>query len=203
MDEGYIKYNCIWIKAAPIPSKELIGINAWRQKLFSLGLIGAYKGEIGFGNISIRVKNSPQFIISGTQTGHIQSLKNYHYTLVTEFNIKENSLVCKGPIKASSESLTHAAIYTCDNDIKSVIHIHNNKLWNELIYKVPTTSLKIQYGTPEMYYEVIKLYDRTMLEKKILVMAGHEDGIMSFGKNLKEAGSIILHYLNQDAQTSR
>jgi hypothetical protein len=66
------------------------------------------------------------------------------------------------------------------------------------MYKVPTTNPKVQYGTPEMYYEVIKLYDRTMLEKKILVMAGHEDGIISFGKNLKEAGDIILYYLNKD-----
>jgi ribulose-5-phosphate 4-epimerase/fuculose-1-phosphate aldolase len=198
MDEGYIKYNCMWIKADPISAKELICINAWRQKLFGLGLIGAYKGEIGFGNISIRAKNSSQFIISGTQTGHISSLKNYHYTLVTGFNIKENSLTCKGPIKASSESLTHAAIYACDNDIRSVIHIHDSMLWNELMYKVPTTNPKVQYGTPEMYYEVIKLYDRTMLEKKILVMAGHEDGIISFGKNLKEAGDIILYYLNKD-----
>jgi hypothetical protein len=30
-------------------------------------------------------------------------------------------------------------------------------------------------------------------------MAGHKDGIISFGKNLKEAGNIILYYLNQDA----
>jgi ribulose-5-phosphate 4-epimerase/fuculose-1-phosphate aldolase len=198
MDEGYIKYDCEWIKSAPIPTKELICINAWRQKLFALGLIGAYKGEIGFGNISIRLKDSSQFIISGTQTGHIPSLKNCHYTLVTEFNIKENRLICKGPIKASSESLTHAAIYTCDNDIRSVIHIHNNMLWNKLLYKVPTTNPKVQYGTPEMGYEVIRLCDQTMLEK-ILVMAGHKDGIISFGKNLKEAGNIILYYLNQDA----
>jgi len=48
-----------------------------------------------------------------------------------------------------------------------------------------------------MYYEVIKLYNKNLLEKKILVMAGHEDGIMSFGKSLKEAGDIILYYLNK------
>jgi ribulose-5-phosphate 4-epimerase/fuculose-1-phosphate aldolase len=199
MDEGYIKYNCIWIKAAPMPTKELLCINTWRQRLFALGLIGAYKGEIGFGNISIRVRNSPRFIISGTQTGHISSLKNYHYTLVTDFNINENSLVCKGPIKASSESLTHAAIYICNNDIKSVIHIHHSLLWHNLMYKVPTTSPSIQYGTPEMCYEIIRLYNSSMLENKLLVMAGHEDGIISFGRNLKEAGEIILSYLNQDA----
>ena len=111
MDEGYIKYSCIWIKSAPISDKGLIGINIWRQKLFALGLIGSYEDDIGFGNISIRVRNSSQFIISGTQTGHIPFLKNYHYTLVTSFNIEKNSLTCQGPIKASSESLTHAAIY--------------------------------------------------------------------------------------------
>jgi ribulose-5-phosphate 4-epimerase/fuculose-1-phosphate aldolase len=197
MDEGYIKYDCIWIKSAPIPTKELVCINAWRQKLFALGLIGAYKGNIGFGNISMRIRNSSKFIISGTQTGHIPYLENYHYTLVTKYNIKENSLTCQGPIRASSESLTHAAIYSCDNDIKSVIHIHHRALWKRIMHTVPTTDPNVQYGTPEMYYEVIKLYNKSMLEKKILVMAGHEDGIISFGKSLTEAGDIILHYLNQ------
>src|SRR5262245_50101692 len=85
MEEGYTKYNCIWIKSAPIPPEDLVCINTWRQKLFELGLIGAYKGQIGFGNISIRVRNSSQFIITGTQTGHIPFLENHHYTLVTSF----------------------------------------------------------------------------------------------------------------------
>src|SRR5262249_38625969 len=157
MDEGYIKYKCIWIKSAPLPTKELICINTWRQKLFALGMIGAYEQEIGFGNISIRPRNYPQFIISGTQTGHIPLLNNHHYTLVTEFNIKKNSLTCKGPIKASSESLTHAAIYMYDKDIKSVIHVHHSGLWKNMIYKVPTINQNVQYGTREMYYEVIRL----------------------------------------------
>ena len=198
MEEGYVKYNCKWVNSAPISSEELIFINAWRQKLFKLGLIGAYEGNVGFGNISTRKKNSSQFIISGTQTGHLCSLNNYHYTLVTDFDFKNNSLTCIGPIKASSESLTHAVIYTCNSNINSVIHVHNNILWSELVNKVPTTNINITYGTPEMCYEIIRLYKTTGLEKiKILVMKGHQDGIISFGKNLKEAGDIILYYLNK------
>lgn len=32
---------------------------------------------------------------------------------------------------------------------------------------------------------------------KILAMAGHTDGIITFGKNLQEAGAILLNAMNQ------
>ena len=34
-----------------------------------------------------------------------------HYVKVSSFNIDDNAVQCSGPLKASSESLTHAAIY--------------------------------------------------------------------------------------------
>ena len=30
--------------------------------------------------------------------------------------------------------------------------------------------------------------------KKIIVMSGHEEGILTFGKSLAEASNVLLHY---------
>jgi L-ribulose-5-phosphate 4-epimerase len=38
--------------------------------------------------------------------------------------IRKNSLTCQGQVKASSKSLTHAAIYAANPRVKAVIHVH-------------------------------------------------------------------------------
>ena len=195
VEEGYVKFNCEWAKEKPLPLKKLKEINEWRDKLFKLGLIGAYPNGVGFGNISIRQGNSMHFIISGTATGNIANLNEQHYTTVTAFDFERNWLRCSGPIEASSESLTHAAIYQCDKSVNAVIHVHNLALWKKLLERVPTTRKEVEYGTPEMAKEIIRLFKETdVREKKILVMAGHREGVISFGKNLEEAGTILLKY---------
>src|SRR4051794_5621209 len=103
MKEGVIKFNCTWIRSALPPDENLISeINAWRDKLFKAGLIGATADGIGYGNISRRFQNDI-FIISGSATGSIEKLSGEHYTLVTGFNIDDNSIIAEGPIIASSE----------------------------------------------------------------------------------------------------
>jgi hypothetical protein len=62
------------------------------------------------------------------------------------------------------------------------------KLWTALLQKVPTTPEKVEYGTPEMAYAVRGLFDNTdVLKKKIFVMAGHEGGVVAFGRDLQSA----------------
>ena len=113
MDEGYIKFNCRWIKTAPFSKHKIAEINAWRDRLYKHGLIGSYSNGIGFGNISIRTDIN-SFLITGSATGNLKKLNENHYVQVNEYDFLQNSLTCSGPIKASSESLSHA-----------VIHIHN------------------------------------------------------------------------------
>jgi len=194
MDEGYIKFNCKWIKDKPIiQANKLFEINRWRDKLYSLGLLGAYDNGIGFGNISIRFKKN-SFIITGSATGKYPALNENHYVLVNEYNFDKNNLTCKGPIKASSESLSHAMIYECSSDTNAVIHIHNIDMWKNLIDKLPTTNKEISYGTPAMAKEIKKLFlESKVNDKKIIVMGGHKEGIISFGKTLDEAGNILLN----------
>jgi hypothetical protein len=80
--EGVIKYE---LEHQQMPMTETFSIkeiSAWRAILFRLGLLGQDPDRydnLGFGNISHRVKpQSNQFIISGTQTGHIEYLCPEH-----------------------------------------------------------------------------------------------------------------------------
>ena len=62
------------------------------------------------------------------------------------------------------------------------------------MFKVPTSSPDVPYGTPQMAKEIFRLFDEENLGvEKILVMAGHEDGIICFGKDLDETVNILLN----------
>jgi L-ribulose-5-phosphate 4-epimerase len=194
IDEGYIKYQCHWNKINAIAEEDIEELNQWRTRLYQLGLIGEYDNGIGFGNLSVRLSPSQDLIISGTQTGGIAELTTQHYTKVTDFDWHKNYVICEGLIKASSETLTHAAIYVAQPTVNAVVHVHNAKLWRELLNQVPTTNPNCAYGTPEMAEEIIKLCQQPETQQqKIIVMSGHEEGILTFGKNLNEAGNILLN----------
>ncbi|MGZ3882285.1 MAG: class II aldolase/adducin family protein [Flavisolibacter sp.] len=195
MEEGYIKFNCNWIPSNNIPLDKVTALNVWRDILYRKGLIGVYPDGIGFGNISLRC-DEKTFLISGSATGGIEALNESHYSLVTHYDVGANSITCTGPIKSSSESLTHAMIYECSPGTNAVIHIHSLDLWKRLMDQVPTSRENISYGTTEMANEIKRLFDETELSKeKIMVMKGHREGIISFGKDLDEAGNILLNKL--------
>ena len=97
-------------------------------------------------------------------------------------------------MQASSEALTHAAIYALDPDIRAVVHVHDADLWHALIDRVPTTSRDISYGTPEMAREFQRLYEDTDFRVRgIAVMGGHDEGIVAFGSDISQAAERILH----------
>ncbi len=193
-----IKFECRWLDEKPVAYKYLKELNTWRNRLYKERLIGVYPDGIGYGNMSRRFERS-NFLITGTGTGKFQKLNARHYTIVTSFNFSKNRVVCSGPVKASSESLTHAMLYECSNEINTVFHVHHRDLWSKLKHMVPTTKSKVEYGTTAMALEIFRLFKETDVAKhKIIIMAGHEDGIITFGKTEKEAGDKILNCLNAD-----
>ena len=210
IDEGYIKYQCHWTKQESVTPEEITTLNRWRNQLYQLGLIGQYDNGIGFGNLSCRskenkilpvnynnltIKPKPQFVISGTQTGGIPQLTARHYTKVVDFDWEQNYVTCIGVALASSESLTHGALYVAKPEIKAVVHVHHLQLWQKLLARVPTTNPNCAYGTPEMALEIIKLCQTPECQQQpIIVMSGHEEGIITFGKNIDEAGNTLLSY---------
>ncbi len=193
-DEGVIKFHCQWEQAPPV-SESLYGqINPWRQALYNRRLIGADPQGIGYGNLSFRDPDELNtFIITGSATGGVAQLTPDHYTRVTAYDLDDNSLTCRGPVRASSESLTHASLYSLNPAIKAVAHIHSKDLWQRLIHTVPTTDASVPYGTVAMGCEMARLYRETDLPgTRLLVMAGHRDGLIAFGDTLDEAVSRLL-----------
>jgi len=197
--EGFVKFNCYWSQSGPVISDEQYEvINHWRDILFNLDLVGAFENGVGFGNISIRIGNTSQFFITGSSTGDIPELEPGHYVKVSSYNIDDNAVMCSGPLKASSESLTHAAIYMADPGTHAVIHVHSNSLWEELMNKVPTTNPEMEYGTPGMAREMIRIFGSPeVFEKRIIVMAGDRGGLLTFGNDLDEAAGVLFEYINK------
>jgi ribulose-5-phosphate 4-epimerase/fuculose-1-phosphate aldolase len=194
VEEGYVKFNYDWEKK-PIAIENFGELNRYRNKLYKLGLIGVFENGIGFGNISIRLGESNLFIISGTRTGALASLSEKHYSKVVEFDFERSWLRCIGLVVASSESLSHARIYQLDREANAVIHVHSMNMWKRLLGKVPETGKHADCGTPELAEEISRLFRETeVMEKKIIVTAGHKEGIISFGKDLEEAYNILLKY---------
>ncbi len=196
MKEIGIKFNCRWLDEKPLDYKWLKDLNVWRSRLFKAGLIGVYPDGIGYGNMSVRYQRT-KFIITGTATGKLQKLNARHYTQVTDYSLDKNRVTCVGPVKASSESLTHALLYETDKDINAVFHVHHRGIWKELMNVVPTTKKNIEYGTVSMAVEMRRLFrDTDVAVQKMFVMAGHEEGIVTFGKTMDEAGEKILNELS-------
>lgn len=197
-NEGYIKFNCNLIyDKIEIPPELFEPLNQWRNLLWEKGFIGAYPDGIGFGNISIRVPGSDRFYISGSATGGIISLEMSHYSLVEKCDAELNTLWCRGLIKASAESMSHAAVYNSLSEAGAVVHIHNRLLWNQYFGVLPTTVKEVEYGTPAMAGEIVRIMSLPVtLSKRVFVMGGHEEGIMAFGKTIEEAASVVLELGN-------
>ena len=207
MEEGVIKFTLQFTEAGPVDMQPIAELNKWRTILWQQALIGQdparYEGY-GFGNVSQRIGADDAahgkrcFIISGTQTGHLPKLDNTHYTLVKTYDAASNSVSAAGPIKPSSESLTHGMIYDLGNAIRVVLHVHSPDIWLAAdSLDIPVTDSAVPYGTPKMAAEVQRLFNETdVRERKIFSMGGHEDGVISFGTTAEEAGDILLHALD-------
>lgn len=196
--EGVIKFKFNLKKSSALDEKLYIDVEKWRVILFKMNLIGEYPTEkVGFGNLSRRVVSGDnEFIITGTQTGKHPNLDGTQYTKITKCNLEKMSLDALGPIAPSSESLTHFAIYSSCPQIKYIFHIHSESLWQYMLdNKFERTSESVDYGTHEMAEEA-KICIGSK-QSGIFVMAGHQDGVISYGATAEEAGRIILETLKE------
>lgn len=200
IDEGTIKFVSHWRKAAPRDCRELDELIRWRCPLHRAGLIGHFVDhDIGYGNLSARLRDGSGFVISGTQTGHIEQASAAHFAFVTGYDIEANSVTSSGPVEASSESLTHAAIYELDEAIGAVVHVHSDRLWDVSKGDLPSTRASVAYGTPQMAREFRRLFGETTFGNTgIARMAGHAGGLISFGQDVREAAGRMLDLAGAD-----
>jgi ribulose-5-phosphate 4-epimerase/fuculose-1-phosphate aldolase len=191
--EGVVKYTCHHTAApAPVPPG-LDDLLHWRGELRSRELIGADASGIGYGNLSIRVYASPRFFITGSQSSGLLAVDRRHFAEVTVVDLDRNTLRSLGEIPPSSEALTHASLYQVHTGIRAVVHVHAPALWKTWKGRLPTTHDHVEYGTPEMGYEMIRLHKRTAAGTRgCFVMGGHRDGIIAFGQTMADAAGEIL-----------
>ena len=195
----YVKFTFERACADIAPFDTFAELNECRRKLLGLRLIGQDSNGIGFGNLSVRNGATRNFHITGSSTGRLSKLSLTDCVRVVDCDFKKNWLRYEGTAIPSSESLTHAAIYESDSITSAVIHCPDSALWRALVDRAPTTSKEVAYGTPEMAYEIMRLFKTTDVQsRKILVMAGHEGGIVTFGKNLEDAFGVLM----RERQTS-
>lgn len=190
--DGIIKFRLEWsIGKAPEQIQKLVN---WRNYLHKSGLIGSYPDGVGYGNISTRLGSG--FIISGSATGGKSLATAEDFTRVTSFDIENNFVSCTGPVRASSESLTHAAVYEASDVIQAVVHGHHREIWKSMYGRAVMTDANISYGTPQLAEAILALFKTTRLgSERFFVMGGHEDGIVSFGATLEEAAVTMLALL--------
>ncbi|WP_010261861.1 class II aldolase/adducin family protein [Treponema primitia] len=191
-DEGYVKYTAVHTQAPATNHLLWASLNHARTQLYDLGLIGMLPNGVGFGNLSIRVEGE-EFLISGTATGANRVLTPDDYCLVRYCNIEGNSVVSFGPIRASSESMSHGAIYRACPKANSVIHIHSKTIFEGMLDdKLLSTPKTAAYGTPEIAYAISNAVERWGKEQGQIVLAGHDDGVIAWGTSVEEALAQVL-----------
>jgi L-ribulose-5-phosphate 4-epimerase len=198
--EGVVKYSVQHVTARIDLPAEYGELTAWRRRLRELDLIGADAQGIGYGNISVRLYASPRFLITGSQSSGLREVDQRHFAEVSVVNLDRNSLRSRGETPPSSEALTHAALYQSRGSIRAVVHVHSRQIWSAWLGTLPTTKAEVAYGTPEMAYEMIRLYKRHVIKDQgAIVMAGHEDGVIAYGTSLADAAGEILKLLPRGA----
>jgi L-ribulose-5-phosphate 4-epimerase len=204
--EGVVRFQLQFIQAPSILYDHLREVNAWRRVLYLAQLIGQDPGRyygFGYGNISQRLgpfdapERQIRFVVSGTQTGHLADLTGEHYATVLACHPDQNMVVAEGPIRPSSESMTHGAVYAVDDSLRCVIHAHSPHIWRSArALGIPITGESVVQGTPEMAEEVRRLFRETRVrDRLVFAMGGHEDGVVSFGRSVEEAGSVLITHL--------
>jgi Class II Aldolase and Adducin N-terminal domain len=187
-ETGVVKFHFESSRVELTPFFGFEALNAARQELRRMGLLGVDESGIGFGNVSLCDGATDGFYITGSGTGGLPSLGLQDYAKVMAWDFERNWLRCEGRAIASAESLTHAAVYAMAAEVRAVVHGHDEVLWRNLLERGISTGADVPYGTPEMAREVQRLFRETdVREKKIFAMAGHADGIVAFGHDFREA----------------
>ena len=196
--EGVIKFRLDFQSAEPPDGASYAELNAWRTLLFKLGLTGidpARYGGLAYGNVSRRLQNR-SFLISGTQTGGLPWLNASHYCVADDCDIGANWLVAHGPIRPSSEALTHGAVYQVSAQTNFVFHVHSPEIWRAAgTLGIPMTHPDAAYGSLEMAREVAALLKDDATH--IIAMGGHRDGLLSVGEHPEDAALPMIQMLAQ------
>lgn len=195
--EGVIKFQLDFSPQPALSAADVAQISSWRAIMLQLGMLGQTPqryDNYGFGNISQRFSADNRFIISGTQTGGIVQMRAADYALVTLCQPEQNRIVAVGETRPSSEAMTHGQLYQLSGDINFVIHAHCPQIWQLAdALGLAQTRAEVPYGTVAMAQEVARLFSATnVLQQGVFTMAGHEDGVVAFGRSADQAAQRLI-----------
>ena len=193
--DGVIKYSLHHV-TAPLIEVNSSELKHWFEVCRKYNLLGQdperYDGA-AYGNISLKLDKG--FIITGTQVSGLNEINDDQLCWVTQVDAANNQVYSEGPIKPSSESMTHSTLYDADSGIQAIIHVHSPELWAR---DLPTTSPDIAYGTPEMAEAVAELLkDPNVRDLGCIRMGGHEDGILFFSENMAKTGEKVVQIMEK------
>ncbi|MEM4268281.1 MAG: class II aldolase/adducin family protein [Candidatus Woesearchaeota archaeon] len=193
-----VKYRAVAVPG-PLPPISIVKeINISRNRLRVFGLIGQKNGE-GYGNISTKVEDSRDIIITCSQTGGLETLSQKHCARVINYDLAGYYVVhtnFENSFMPSSEFFSHQAVYEARRETAAVIHVHHEELWHKLINIFPTTSPHATYGSQELAHDIMKVASKNK-NYNLIVLGGHQSGILSFAKSLEEATEEIIRHLRQ------
>lgn len=201
-----IKFNCKF-ESTTIPEFSVIQeLNLIRKYLFNNRLFGINEDGISYGNISAycdelmeyysAYSNKIKFIITASGACGREKFLMDDYSAVVDYDFAKNYVHCIGKHIASSESLTHAAIYNSENKAKFVVHLHNQKIWSQNFNKLLTTDADIEYGTPELAFNIMELLRDSKNTKPVIILGGHPDGVLIWDTNTQSLLETIEELLN-------
>lgn len=191
-----IKFQCVWREGPPPPEEAVAALCRCRDALHARGLIGHdIVHDVGYGNVSVRDADGAVFV-TGTQTGAVEQLEPRHVVRVLAYDLAGNRVACEGTLRASSETLSHVALYDAARAVGAVVHVHAREAWERLQGTVPTTGADVAYGTPAMA-EALGELARGAPDGGVVVMGGHADGIIAYGPDLDDARERLLRALDR------
>jgi len=94
-----------------------------------------------------------------------------------------------GKNKPSSESMLHYAIYAGRKEINAIFHGHSKEILKYGDKLGVVTEKEMSYGSIELIEEVLKILDKN----DFVILKNH--GFLSLGKNMEEAGKLVLEKL--------
>jgi L-ribulose-5-phosphate 4-epimerase len=199
--DGVIKFHVEHETKVCCNESDIAELTPWRNELRAAGLVGqdlTRYGGLGFGNLSKRMADGT-FLITASQTGHLETLTPDHYARITNFNPGQNQVCSKGMNPPSSETMTHLAVYGSRPAVRFVFHVHCPEIWNAKDdLDLPVTDPAIECGTVEMFYEVRRLLKvREHYQHGLLAMGGHTDGLLAWAGTADETGFHLLSLLSQ------
>jgi ribulose-5-phosphate 4-epimerase/fuculose-1-phosphate aldolase len=94
-------------------------------------------------------------------------------------------------------------VYEVDGDAECVMHVHSPEIWRGArALALPRTPKAATYGTPKMAREVQHVVTSEP-RRRIVVMRGHQDGVVAWGANPEAVGLTLLAALVQAFRLER